>query len=54
MKGTYRVEQDHPLVHDLEVFGHRFVVVLELIHQVGYFDVFYFDDERVREFGVLR
>ena len=52
--GTYRVEKNHPLVHDFEVICHRHVVVLKLVHQVTHLDVFNFDYERVWQLGVLR
>ena len=50
---AYRVEEDHPLVHDLEVVGKVEEVSLELVDQVRDLVALYLDDEGVGQLQVL-
>ena len=55
MKGmiTYRIEQNHSFVHDLEVAGHHAEVVAEFVHEVLDFHGFNLNNERIRQFHML-
>lgn len=51
---TYRVEQNHSLVHDLEEVGHLQEVVVKLAYQVRHLGSFDLDDEWVGQRPMLR
>lgn len=46
-RGTYRVQQDHTLVHYFKVVGHQIEVISKLIEQVLNFSSFNLNNERV-------
>jgi len=50
---TYRVEEDHSFVHDLEVVCHVCEIVAKFIDEMVDFHVFNLDDEAVWQLGVL-
>jgi len=51
---TYRIEQNHSLVHYLKELCHEAKVLAELPDQMVYLWLLYFNNERVRKLDVLR
>lgn len=50
----FGIQKYHSFIHYFEVCSHLWKVIAKLVHEVFYLSCFYFDDERVWKFQMLR